>query len=85
MNAPNFFQHPIEMKRCEQLAEAFYRVAEVNHYMVGVCDQQVTRNECDEAEQILIRLEYPEQPDRHVRATAALALNLLAHYRDTLV
>lgn len=39
--------------RAQQFAEAYLRVAQVNHYMVGICEV-ATDDELSEAEQILI-------------------------------
>jgi hypothetical protein len=39
--------------RPQQLADALYAVAEADHYMVGIVEP-VTRDELDDAEQILI-------------------------------
>lgn len=70
--------------RSEQLADAFEAVATANHYMVGIVDPQITSNEIDDAEQILIARQNAtnEQDYPETWKVLNLALDLLDYYRD---
>ena len=48
--------------RPEQIAEAFLLISRTNHYMVGFVETNVTLDELDEAEQILISIENESRP-----------------------
>jgi len=67
--------------RPEQLADALFQVARVNHYMVGIIDP-ITPAELDQAEQILIdgQNACPKTNGARFRQYD-LALDLVEHYR----
>ena len=71
------------MGRVEQLAVAYEAIARVNHYMVGVVDKQVTVDELDAAEQLLISRQNALRPNqRAAYKRLDLALDLLAYWRE---
>ena len=83
------------MTRAEQLADAFEAIARVNHYMVGIIDEEVTLDELDDAEQILITRQNDLPGERVTRGVTSiletadyacldLALDMLAGFRDSL-
>ena len=60
--------------RIEQLLQAYLAVAKVNHYMVGIVDPAVTRDELEAVEQLLIDLE-----NKTPKPFVVLALDLVQH------
>lgn len=68
------------MTRSEQLADAYEKVARVNHHMVGIVEP-VTDDERDAAEQILITQQNSCIVDTRVWHILELALDCLGQDR----
>lgn len=62
--------------RTEQLAEAVYKVAKANHYMVGIVEP-VTQDEIDGARELLIDKQNALHPANARYAVCDLALDIL--------
>jgi hypothetical protein len=70
--------------RAQSLANAFERVASADHYMIGITDEQITIDELDEAEQILINSQNNLAKNRKIaHERLNLALDLLQFMRDS--
>jgi hypothetical protein len=66
--------------RAEQLAEALYQVAAVNHYMVGLVEPH-TREELEAAEQLLITAQNKWHPANVKYKRYDLALDLVEQHK----
>ncbi len=74
---------PTVKERPEQLADAYFVIALVNHYMVGIVDSTVTDDERDAAEQILISRQNALPQIGDPNRQYSLALDLLENDRRT--